>query len=46
MGKTAIGNLIQKKVQRLKEGTLACPLCKETFTGISKLLRHLKDHCT
>jgi hypothetical protein len=46
MDNTGIRNLIQKKVQRLKEGTLACPLCRETFKGISNLLRHLKDHCT
>jgi hypothetical protein len=46
MQKTGIRNLIKEKVQKLKEGSLACPLCRETFQGISELLRHLKDHCT
>jgi hypothetical protein len=46
MDKTGIRNLIHKKVKKIKEGPLACPLCRERFAGISELLRHLKDHCT
>lgn len=34
------------RLESLRHGSLRCPLCGETYTGIKALLSHLKDHCT
>lgn len=36
---------IEKRVEKLKHGTVKCPLCSESFNGIKEMWAHFKDHC-
>jgi len=36
---------IDKQLEKLKHGTVKCPLCTESFNGIKEMWAHFKDHC-
>jgi len=36
---------IEKRIEKLKHGTVKCPLCAESFNGIKEMWVHFKDHC-
>jgi hypothetical protein len=36
---------IDKRLEKLKHGTVKCPLCTESFNGIKEMWAHFKDHC-
>lgn len=36
---------INKQLEKLKHGTVKCPLCAESFKGIKEMWAHFKDHC-
>jgi hypothetical protein len=36
---------IEKRLEKLKHGTVKCPLCAESFNGIKEMWAHFKDHC-
>jgi len=45
-GRSKLGELWAKQVDKARHGKFTCPICKEAFTGLSAMGSHLKDHCT
>ena len=43
--KASIKEAFDKRIEKLKHGTVKCPLCSESFNGIKEMWAHFKDHC-
>jgi len=43
---TSISDFLKQQKDKIKAARYKCPLCGESFEGISAFGSHLKSHCT
>lgn len=44
--RSKIKDLLNRQINKIKQGSFTCPICKDAFTGLAAFGTHLKNHCT